>query len=139
MFVFQTSRQFGIFILSMFSGNASSESVIRHYMGLHMNIITISEKDLIQLKLVRPSHTKLPVKDDIMLNGATNLIIGSYRNQLLHVFVRVAIVALSVNGWVQDTMTMGEKSLFQIVSNYYYPLATLDTGLGCKLVLISII
>ena len=90
------------------AGNASSEAVIRHYLGLHLNILTISDTDLIQLKLVRPSHTTLKGNHDILVNGATNLILGSYRNQLLHVFVRVAMIALTVNGCIQDTMTMGE-------------------------------
>lgn len=89
-------------------GNASSESVIRHYLGLHLNIISVSTSDLIQLKLVRPSHATLKANDDIMLNGATNLILGSYRNQLLHVFVRVAMIAITVNGCDKDTMIIDE-------------------------------
>ena len=62
--------------------------------------------DHIELKLVRPSHAKVQ-EGSVMLNAATNLILASYRNQLMHVFVRVAMVALSINGCVHDTMTKG--------------------------------
>lgn len=45
-------------------GNASSESVVRHYLGLHLNIISV-EDDVIQLKIVKPSHMKKPVQDEV--------------------------------------------------------------------------
>jgi len=51
-----------------------------------------------------------------MLNAASNLILASYRNQLTHVFVRIAIVALAVNGCTgQETITIGEFSFAQII------------------------
>lgn len=79
--------------------------MIRHYLSLHTNVVSVKD-DYITVQLVPASHIK--VQDDVMLNAATNLILASYRNQLLHVFVRVAMVALCVNGCVKDTMTMGE-------------------------------
>lgn len=94
-----------------FLGNTSPESVVRHYLSLHTNILSITD-DRIVPKLVRPSHVRdAKVQDDsVMHNAATNIILGSYRNQLMHVFVRVAMVALSVNGCLQETMSMGEHT-----------------------------
>jgi len=92
-----------------FSGDAVSDSVIRHNLSLHHNILSVSSDDLVELKLVRPSHLSRPLpRDDLLVNAATNLILASYRNQLSHVFVRVAIVAMAINGCAeQDLMTMG--------------------------------
>ena len=97
------------------AGNTSSESVVQHYLSLHMNVISISESGLIELKLVLPSHMKKPVADEVMLNAATNLILSSYRNQLLHVFVQVGMLSLVVNASPQVTMTMGELTICQFV------------------------
>jgi len=94
-------------------GDAFSDSVIRYNISLHHNILFVSADDLVELKLVRPSHLSKPLpRDDIMQNAATNLIVASYRNQLSHVFVRVAIVALAINGCAkQDLITIGVFSL----------------------------
>ena len=89
-------------------GNAKVETIIRHYLSLHTNVVCLDNMEKIELKLVRPTHVDKPVHDDVMLNAATNLILGSYRNQTLHVFVRVGLIALAVNGCADDTMTMGE-------------------------------
>lgn len=90
------------------SGNASSEAVVRHFLSLHTNLVSVAEDDIIQLKLVKPTHMKKPLEDEVMLNGATNIMLASYRNQLLHVFVRVGMVALAVNSCCEDVMDMGE-------------------------------
>jgi len=89
--------------------------VVQHYLSLHMNVISISETGLIELKLVLPSHMKKPVADEVMLNAATNLILSSYRNQLLHVFVQVGMLSLVVNTSPQVTMTMGESTICQFI------------------------
>jgi len=93
----------------MCQGDALSDSVVRHSLSLHHNILTVSPDDLVELKLVRPSHLSRPLaRADVMMNAATNLILASYRNQLAHVFVRVAIVALAVSGRAkQELITMG--------------------------------
>ena len=87
-----------------------SESIIRHNLSLHHNLLSVSSDDLVQLKLVRPSHLSRPLlRADLLMNAATKLILASYRNQLSHVFVRVAIVALAVNGCKRDFITMGVR------------------------------
>lgn len=91
-------------------GNTSPDSVVRHYLGLHTNILAVSD-DMVMPRLVQPSaHVKVQ-NDHVMLNAATNIILSSYRNQLMHVFVRVAMVSLSINGCMQDCLSMGESNL----------------------------
>jgi len=95
-------------IICVFQGDALSDSVIRHNLSLHHNVLSVSPDDLVELKLVRPAHLSKPLpRADVMLNAASNLILASYRNQLSHVFIRVAIVALAVNGCTsQETITI---------------------------------
>jgi len=72
--------------------------------------------DLVVMKMVQPGgHVKKPVNNDVLLNAASNLILASYRNQLTHVFVRVALVALAINGCRQETMTIGENRLLRFM------------------------
>ena len=73
-------------------------------------MISISDDGLIELKLVLPSHMKKPLADKVMLTAATNLILSSYRNQLLHIFVQVGILSLVVNASPSVTMAMGENT-----------------------------
>ena len=87
----------------------SSESVVQHYLSLHKNVISISDDGLIELKLVLPSHMKKPLADKVMLTTATNLILSSYRNQLLHIFIQVGILSLVVNASPSVTMARGEN------------------------------
>lgn len=75
-------------------GNASSDSVVKHYIGLHSNVVTVRE-NIIHLKIEK--LTRVRSRDLVMANAAVNLMLGSYRNQVLHVFVPIALVALSVN------------------------------------------
>ena len=87
-----------------------SDSVIRHNLSLHHNILSVSPDDLVELKQARPADITQPLpRADVMENAASDLIVASYRNQLSHVFVRVAIIALAVNGCAtQETITIGE-------------------------------
>ena len=86
-----------------------SDSVIRHNLSLHHNILGVTADDLVVLKLVRPAHLSKPLpRADVMANAASNLILASYRNQLCHVLVHVAMVALAVNACSkQELITMG--------------------------------
>ena len=85
--------------------------MVTHYLGLHLNIVSVSSEQLVQLKIVKPSHVKKAVQDEVMLNAATNLIMASYRNQLLHVLVRPAIIALCINNCAGDVMSLGKLSI----------------------------
>jgi glycerol-3-phosphate O-acyltransferase len=98
-------------------GNARADNVIHHYLGLHTNVISLDNMDKIELKLVRPAHVTKPVHDEVMLNAATNLILGSYRNQVLHVFVRVGLIALAVNSYADEVVTIGE---FRTTGNLFF-------------------
>lgn len=89
-------------------GDASAESVVTHNLQLHANVVSLSKDGLVQMKIVRPNHVKQAMTNDIMLNAATDLLLASYRNQLLHLFVRPGLVALCVNGCSQETLSMSE-------------------------------
>ena len=92
----------------MMLGNASPENVVTHYLGLHLNIVSINSEQFVQMKIVKPSHVQKAVQDEVMLNAATNLIMASYRNQLLHILVRPAIIALCINSCSADVMSLSK-------------------------------
>ena len=86
---------------------------MRYYLGLHTNLVHIvtvatpsGDEDIIELQIVRPAHVM--VKDEVMLNAATHLMLASYRNQLLHVYIRPAMIALTVNSCQADTMPISK-------------------------------
>jgi glycerol-3-phosphate O-acyltransferase len=82
--------------------------VIRYNLPLHHNVLSVSDQDFVEMKLVRAAHVDKPLpRNDVMLNAASHLILASYRNQLSHVFVRIAMVALSINGCTsQETLSL---------------------------------
>ena len=95
--------------LPVVAGNTSCESVVQYYLGLHANVVSISDDALIELRPVAATHVRraTPAADDTMLTAATNLILASYRNQLLHVFVRTGLVALAINAVSEDSVSLG--------------------------------
>lgn len=96
------------------SGDASSEAVVRYNLPLHHNVLAVTAEDLVEIKIVRAAHVDKPLpRNDIMLNAASHMILASYRNQLSHVFVRIAMVSLSVNGCTsQETLSMSMSDVF---------------------------
>lgn len=93
-------------------GDVPSEDVVRYNLSVHKNVVTVVNNDLVVIKVsTQPGHVTSGagqrVRNETLLNAASNLILASYRNQLAHVFVRVAIVAMSINGCRQETMTIG--------------------------------
>ncbi len=63
------------------SGNASSDSVIRHYAALHRNIVTLrSDDDVIALlQETKPASGAAASQDAFMANAATQIMLASYR------------------------------------------------------------
>jgi len=94
-------------------GDVATEDVVRYNIAMHSNVVSLGSEDLVQLNVVLPGHVS--VKNDVLLSAASNLILASYRNQLLHVFVRVAIVAIAINGCRQETMPVD-----QLYSRYMF-------------------
>ena len=101
-------------------GNAASEAVVRHYLGLHKNVASVSESDFVELKIVKPSEAqKSGGQSEVMLNAATSLVLALYRNQLLHVFVRPAIIALSLNRCCHEFLSLGKDAFVITVPCYF--------------------
>ena len=48
-----------------FVGDASAENVVNYYLSLHLNIVSISEQSLVTMKIVKPSHVKKVVQDEV--------------------------------------------------------------------------
>lgn len=94
---------------SSISGNASSEAVIKHYLDLHTNVVSVQPDGLVEPRIEKASNVKKQLRDAVMLNAANNLMLASYRNQLMHVYVNVALVSLSVNGcsYTSETVPVG--------------------------------
>ncbi|XP_060070929.1 dihydroxyacetone phosphate acyltransferase-like [Ylistrum balloti] len=85
-------------------GNESSDTVVRSTLQLHKNIVTINKDDVIELvSMDVPSHVS---EDQLMQAAAQHLMLSIYRNQLMHIFVRVAMVSLSINVCTQDTLPL---------------------------------
>ena len=61
------------------TGNASSESVIRHYANLHTNIVRLRDDDVIEVIVEKPRATPQGAQDTLMMNAATQLMLASYR------------------------------------------------------------
>ena len=61
------------------TGNASSESVIRHYANLHTNIVRLRDDDVIEVIVEKPKATPQGAQDTLMINAATQIMLASYR------------------------------------------------------------
>ena len=88
--------------------NETPENVIRRSVQMHLNVAMLDESDLVKIKISKNQRsTKKSLPEDLMNEAATCLIFSSYKNQLLHIFVRVALLSLSVNICEADTMPLG--------------------------------
>ncbi|XP_064623219.1 dihydroxyacetone phosphate acyltransferase-like [Lineus longissimus] len=92
-------------------GNASAEEIVRLHISLHQNLVQMSPEDFVELKRIIAPHTKKPVRDDIMITGATHLMLASYRNHLIHCFARVGLVAIAVNACCDETLQINDLYL----------------------------
>lgn len=86
--------------------NESSEAVIRHSVYQHKNIATITEED--NVELVTDDLAIVQGQDKLMTSAAQNMMVCLYRNQLLNVFVRVAMIAIPINTCVNETLPLEE-------------------------------
>ena len=89
--------------------NESSEAVIRHSVYQHKNIATITEED--NVELVTDDLAIVQGQDKLMTSAAQNMMVCLYRNQLLNVFVRVAMIAIPINTCVNETLPLGKAQL----------------------------
>lgn len=88
-------------------GNESAETIIRSTLNLHKNIVRVTDEDIVELLAMEPPghHYK---QDELMQAAAQHLILSLYRNQMMHVFVRVSLIALSINSCTQDILPLDE-------------------------------
>lgn len=95
--------------------NESAEAVIRHNIFTHKNIAHITAEDIVELVAVDDTLVN-QTGDNLMTSAAQEMMVCLYRNQLLNVFVRVALIAIPINTCVQDTFPVSElKSKYTLL------------------------
>lgn len=67
----------------------------------------MTPEDVIQLVSVAAPHQK--GQDELMQSAAQHMVLTLYRNQLMHVFVRIAMVTISINACPNDTLDIGQQ------------------------------
>ncbi|XP_063426368.1 dihydroxyacetone phosphate acyltransferase-like [Mytilus trossulus] len=87
-------------------GNESADAVLRSTLALHKNIAEVDSEDVVHLLEIQ--HPTRGSQDELMQAAAQHLIITLYKNQLMHIFVRVSMVTLSINSCTEETMSMNE-------------------------------
>jgi len=87
--------------------NENADTVLRASLDLHKNIVRVTDLDVVELvQVAPPSHAK--ATDALMITAGQHLMLSLYRNHILHVFVRPAMIAVSVNSSTQDKMSMDD-------------------------------
>ncbi|XP_067681176.1 dihydroxyacetone phosphate acyltransferase-like [Haliotis asinina] len=94
--------------------NENAENIIRANIVLHKNIVCVTSEDVVELMAVTIPPT-VRRQDELMMTAAQHLMLSLYRNQLMHVFVRVALIAVCINSCEEPTLsveTMFERYSF---------------------------
>lgn len=87
--------------------NVPVEKVVEHYANLHSNIVRVRADGIFEIVLQNTvKHGKKLLQDEVMLNAATNVMLSTYRNQLMHVIVRVCLVSVIVNSCQSNSLKM---------------------------------
>ncbi|ESO96500.1 hypothetical protein LOTGIDRAFT_159917 [Lottia gigantea] len=87
-------------------GNETAEAVTRHSIALHSNIVRVSEEDIVELlHIPRVSTNKT---DPLFQTAAQHIMLSLYRNQLMHIFARVAIISSILNGCRESTLSIDD-------------------------------
>lgn len=100
-----TIQKFGFFSAA---GNETADDIIRSALFLHKNFVEVTPEDVIQLVSVAAPHQK--GQDELMQSAAQHMVLTLYRNQLMHVFVRIAMVTISINACPNDTLDIGQNN-----------------------------
>lgn len=101
-----TSCMSYILLMLMYLGNETADAVIRSTLALHKNIAEVDSEDIIHLLEIQ--HPTRGSQDELMQAAAQHLILTLYKNQLMHIFVRVAMVTLSINSCTEETLAMSK-------------------------------
>lgn len=94
-----------VFICCNPTVNESAEAVIRHNIFIHKNIARVTADDIVEL--VADDILTNQEQDKLMTSAAQEMMVCLYRNQLLNVFVRVALIAIPINSCVRDKLPLG--------------------------------
>ncbi|CAH1793298.1 unnamed protein product [Owenia fusiformis] len=81
------------------------EAVVRWCISMHTNLVTLSPEGIVEIKVEKPTNRKMN-PDDITIMAASHVALASYRNHLLHVFIRPGMIALAINASQEETMTL---------------------------------
>lgn len=96
----------GLDLKTVFTVNESAEAVIRHNIFTHKNIASVMEDNVVELIADDTSLTQN--HDPLFTSAAQEMMVCLYRNQLLNMFVRVALIAIPINSCVQETLPLSE-------------------------------
>lgn len=100
--------------------NESAEAVMRHSLALHPTIVSVSPEHVINLLQVHAPHVPrssgTAVQQQlqqftVMQNAAQHMMLSLYRNQVIHVFLRPAMIALAINSCREDVLS--NEALFE--------------------------
>ena len=86
------------------------ETVVRASLTLHKNLVRVSDEDFVELEFVKPLDRKKLLHNEVLMIAASHMALSTYRNSLLHVYIRTALVALSINNCSQDSLSTGKFS-----------------------------
>lgn len=84
-------------------GHEPAETVIQESLKIHKNLVTVNSMDIVEMRQAERKGS-----DSLMDTAAHHLMLASYRNQLMHVFVRVALITLPINACTQDTLSLDD-------------------------------
>ncbi|PVD26429.1 hypothetical protein C0Q70_14106 [Pomacea canaliculata] len=90
--------------------NESAETMLRASLALHHNIISINNDDVIQLQVAPPIVRGNAVQQHVavMQTAAQHVMLSMYRNQIIHVFIRPAMIALSINSCRGEELSLDD-------------------------------
>lgn len=112
--------------------NESAEMVIRASLVMHPNIVSITNDDVVHLlhlplPAVQGRTTQQAVQRvTVMQTAAQHIMLSLYRNQIMHVFIRSAMIALAVNSCKEEQLSLGKYycclwiNIMLSLGKYYY-------------------
>ena len=92
-------------VLSPITVNESAEAVIRANIFQHQNIAMVTEEGMVEL--VSEDDQLDTQQDKLFTTAAQQMMVCLYKNQLMHIFLRVAMLTLSINSCVQEFLSVG--------------------------------
>ncbi|WAR19959.1 GNPAT-like protein, partial [Mya arenaria] len=89
--------------------NESGEAVLKHNIYIHKNIARLSADHIVEL--IADDSAAQQSDDHLMTSAAMEMMVCLYRNQLLNVFVRVALITIPINSCDKETLPIKNESV----------------------------